>query len=78
MWLGACAQWNIERGYKVDKIIQELLRLKPDIIALQEIDVGNDRSGGRDTGMFRCTPYRSQGHHPYKKNENAVADAVPK
>lgn len=47
----ACAQWNIERGYKVDKIIAELLRLNPDIVALQEIDVGNDRSGGRDTGL---------------------------
>lgn len=44
-------QWNIERGYKLSGIIEELKRLDADIVALQEVDVGCDRSGGVDTGQ---------------------------
>ena len=43
-------QWNIERGYKLPGIIEALRRLDADIISLQEVDVGCDRSGGVDTG----------------------------
>jgi hypothetical protein len=33
-------QWNIERGYQLQAIVQQLRRLDADVIALQEIDVG--------------------------------------
>jgi len=42
--------WNIERGYKLSGIIDELKKIDADIIGLQEVDVGCDRSGGADTG----------------------------
>ncbi len=44
-------QWNIERGYKLSAIIQILKDLNADIIALQEIDIGCERSDHRDTGV---------------------------
>lgn len=43
-------QWNIERGYKLPEIIAELRKINADVIALQEIDVGCERSGNADTG----------------------------
>lgn len=43
-------QWNIERGYKLPGIIEELKRLDADIIGLQEIDINCERSGNVDTG----------------------------
>ncbi len=46
----SAAQWNIERGYKLDAVIAELRAIDADVIALQEIDIGCDRSGGEDTG----------------------------
>lgn len=46
-------QWNIERGYKFDEIVQTLKIVDADILLLQEIDVGCDRSGGRDVGAPR-------------------------
>lgn len=36
-------QWNIERGYKLAGIIQELKKLDADIIGLQEIDIQCER-----------------------------------
>ena len=44
------AQWNIERGYKLAAVIAELAACDADVIALQEVDIGCDRSGGEDTG----------------------------
>ncbi|EIE25249.1 hypothetical protein COCSUDRAFT_40556 [Coccomyxa subellipsoidea C-169] len=44
-------QWNIERGYELHKIIEELKQLDADAIALQEIDIGCERSGRVDTGV---------------------------
>ncbi|KAK9909184.1 hypothetical protein WJX75_008403 [Coccomyxa subellipsoidea] len=44
-------QWNIERGYELKKIIEELKQLDADVIALQEIDIGCERSGSVDTGV---------------------------
>ncbi|KAI7843360.1 hypothetical protein COHA_003056 [Chlorella ohadii] len=44
-------QWNIERGYQLAGIIEELKAIDADIIALQEVDVGCERSGGADTGL---------------------------
>ncbi|BDA41513.1 hypothetical protein COCOBI_02-2940 [Coccomyxa sp. Obi] len=44
-------QWNIERGYELEKVIEELQRLDADVIALQEIDIGCERSGNVDTGV---------------------------
>ncbi|KAK9846368.1 hypothetical protein WJX81_002480 [Elliptochloris bilobata] len=47
-------QWNVERGYKLDAIIQELAREDArdplDIIAVQEVDIGCERSACEDTG----------------------------
>jgi hypothetical protein len=43
-------QWNVERGYQLTGIIEALRRLDADVIALQEVDVGCDRSGGADVG----------------------------
>lgn len=43
-----CIQWNIERGYKLDKIIEILKEHHADIIILQELDIGCERSAQRD------------------------------
>jgi hypothetical protein len=43
-------QWNIERGYQLAGIIEELRSIDAGIISLQEVDVGCERSGGGDTG----------------------------
>jgi hypothetical protein len=45
-------QWNIERGYQLPGIIEELKRLDADVISLQEVDVGCKRSGGLDIGAL--------------------------
>ncbi|KAG1653171.1 hypothetical protein FOA52_009016 [Chlamydomonas sp. UWO 241] len=42
--------WNIERGYQLEAIIEELLRLDADVISLQEIDMHCERSNWEDTG----------------------------
>ena len=44
-------QWNIERGYKLQEIIETLKNLDSDVIALQEIDIGCERSDHKDTGV---------------------------
>lgn len=46
-----CVQWNIERGYKLDRIIECLKSHHADIICLQELDIGCARSGGRDCAL---------------------------
>jgi len=46
-------QWNIERGYKLDLIIQQLKQVDADVLSLQEVDVGCERSGYKDTGRGR-------------------------
>ncbi|KAJ2548687.1 hypothetical protein EV175_004732 [Coemansia sp. RSA 1933] len=43
-------QWNIERGYQLDAVISTLEDLDADILCLQEIDIGNERSGGANHG----------------------------
>lgn len=52
-------QWNIERGYKFDEIVQTLKILDADVLLLQEIDVGCDRSGRRDVGVLIPTRART-------------------
>lgn len=44
-------QWNIERGYKLEGIIEELRRVDADIIALQEVDIGCERTKSLDIGV---------------------------
>lgn len=48
-------QWNIERAYKLDAIIALITSnpdfLNADIIAIQEIDVGCERSNWRDSAL---------------------------
>lgn len=36
--------------YELKKIVEELKQLDADVIALQEIDIGCERSGSVDTG----------------------------
>lgn len=43
-------QFNIERGYKLEGIIKALREQDADVLCLQEVDVGCERSGGLDTG----------------------------
>lgn len=43
-------QWNIERGYKLEEIVKELKTIDADVIALQEVDIGCERSLNVDTG----------------------------
>eukprot|EP00878_Enallax_costatus_P042842 GHUV01050338.1.p1 GENE.GHUV01050338.1~~GHUV01050338.1.p1 ORF type:complete len:229 (+),score=28.94 GHUV01050338.1:462-1148(+) len=43
-------QWNIERGYQLKRIIQQLREIDADVISLQEVDIGCERSGSQDIG----------------------------
>lgn len=43
-----CVQWNVERGYKLDAVIDTLRRHHADIICLQELDIDCERSSGRN------------------------------
>ena len=58
----ASLQWNIERGYKLPGIIAELRDINADIIALQEVDIGCERSGRADVGERdpHCIPSSHQ------------------
>jgi endonuclease/exonuclease/phosphatase family metal-dependent hydrolase len=40
--------WNIERGVRFERIESVLERLSPDVVLLQEVDRGCNRSGDRD------------------------------
>eukprot|EP01105_Mastigella_eilhardi_P011045 TRINITY_DN2549_c0_g1_i1.p1 TRINITY_DN2549_c0_g1~~TRINITY_DN2549_c0_g1_i1.p1 ORF type:complete len:357 (-),score=124.30 TRINITY_DN2549_c0_g1_i1:32-958(-) len=44
-------QWNIERGYQLQKIREQLLALDADLISVQEVDVHCERSGWVDVGV---------------------------
>lgn len=43
-----CVQWNIERGYKLDKVIENLKDQDADIMCLQELDINCERSSKRN------------------------------
>ncbi|KAF9164916.1 hypothetical protein BGX21_000686 [Mortierella sp. AD011] len=54
-----CLQWNIERNYKAQEILDTLTKLNADILCIQEIDIGCRRSGyDRDHFLEIC---KSQG-----------------
>lgn len=40
--------WNIERGYLLDAIISQIKSKNPDILLLQEVDNGNERTLNKD------------------------------
>ena len=40
--------WNIEQGVRFDDITQQLRRMNPDIVLLQEADIACQRSGNRN------------------------------
>jgi len=42
--------WNIERGYRLQTVIDELLAANADVVLLQEVDMGCRRSFSNDTG----------------------------
>lgn len=54
-------QWNIERGYELNAVIDQLQQLDADIIALQEVDIGCERSGWEDTGVSQLHLQRTTG-----------------
>jgi endonuclease/exonuclease/phosphatase family metal-dependent hydrolase len=43
--------WNIERGYKVDQQTEYLKQVQPDIICLQEVDWGCERTDNRNIAL---------------------------
>lgn len=43
-------QWNVERGYQLLGVVEELRKIDADVICLQEIDIGCERSQWKDTG----------------------------
>ncbi|MBD3311089.1 MAG: hypothetical protein GF349_01150 [Candidatus Magasanikbacteria bacterium] len=43
--------WNIERGYKVDKQIEYLKKESPDVVCLQEVDWGCERTGDQNIAL---------------------------
>lgn len=43
-----CVQWNVERGYKLDAVIEILKRHHADVICLQELDIECERSDSRN------------------------------
>jgi hypothetical protein len=49
-------QWNIERGYELAAVTRTLAALDADVLVLQEIDVGCDRSDNRDVGTSPLWP----------------------
>jgi hypothetical protein len=58
-------QWNIERGYELDAIKSTLAALDADILILQEIDIGCDRSDNRDTGTATCYTHKIPWCHAF-------------
>ncbi|PVU96961.1 hypothetical protein BB559_002187 [Furculomyces boomerangus] len=55
--------WNIERGYKIDLIIEQLKQLDVDIICLQELDIFNERSGNTNQFEMLCTSLQMFGFY---------------
>ncbi|KAI7899405.1 uncharacterized protein BX663DRAFT_521629 [Cokeromyces recurvatus] len=47
-------QWNIERNYESEAIIETIQDLDPDVILLQEVDIYCKRSGNRDHMQELC------------------------
>lgn len=43
-------QWNVERGYQLQGVVEELRQVDADVVCLQEIDIGCERSQWKDTG----------------------------
>lgn len=43
--------FNIERGYQLDRIIQQLKQVDVDVLSLQEIDIHCERSQWKDIGV---------------------------
>ncbi|KAI9306348.1 hypothetical protein BJ944DRAFT_263718 [Cunninghamella echinulata] len=54
-------QWNVERNYEADGIIEEIKRLSPDVCILQEIDIDCERSGNRNHMEELCKSLNMKG-----------------
>ncbi|KAJ2161267.1 hypothetical protein GGF46_001609 [Coemansia sp. RSA 552] len=54
-------QWNIERGYQLEAVIAILEELDADVLCLQEIDIGNERSGGANHAQIIAERLRLNG-----------------
>lgn len=46
-----CVQWNIERGYKLDRVKDLLASHDADLVCLQELDIDCERSGNRNCAL---------------------------
>ena len=42
--------WNVERGYRLGAVLEELRGEQPDLVLLQEVDYGCRRSFSNDVG----------------------------
>ncbi|KAL6055403.1 Endo/exonuclease/phosphatase domain-containing protein [Balamuthia mandrillaris] len=62
--------WNLEFGYQLDDIMEQLASLRPDVVLLQEVDLFDN---GRDLSRNVCTAIAARlrmnavwaGHHRY-------------
>ncbi|KAJ2410620.1 hypothetical protein GGI10_004504 [Coemansia sp. RSA 2530] len=54
-------QWNIERGYRLEAVVAALRDLDADILCIQEIDIGNRRSGGGNHGQIIAEQLKLKG-----------------
>ncbi|ORZ15909.1 hypothetical protein BCR42DRAFT_416129 [Absidia repens] len=54
-------QWNIERNYEAEGIIEKIKDLDPDVCVLQEVDIGCRRSGNRNHMEELCRQLKMKG-----------------
>jgi endonuclease/exonuclease/phosphatase family metal-dependent hydrolase len=53
--------WNIGRGHAPSRLAETLIAVRPDIACLQEVDWGNERTGGADVLDRLCEATGMQG-----------------
>lgn len=54
-------QWNIERGYKLELIIEKLRSIDADILCLQELDIDCKRSRSVNCFLEICKALKVKG-----------------
>ncbi|KAI8341172.1 hypothetical protein BC941DRAFT_416049 [Chlamydoabsidia padenii] len=54
-------QWNVERNYEADGILQKIKALDPDVCVLQEVDIGCQRSQTRNHMEELCRKLQMKG-----------------
>eukprot|EP00483_Globobulimina_turgida_P005820 UN05830 len=85
--------WNIERGYRTNEIINELKKTNADIILLQEVDIGTQRTDFLDVGneianalsyqiiyaadCWHINAYHENNSKSKTKNKNVLYNSLP-